>query len=359
MTTPDTDLVERLVSGLTEALKQTKTTPQRPVKLVRFTGWPVKPGDLNIREWLEEVEVYCRQCKIPDKEKAQAVVNHLGGTAREEIKCHEGVKSDYKALVKVLRRHFGDEETVQSLQKTLYDRTQHEDESLMDYSRSLMRIHDRILEAALDTEKAGLKEIREKVLIRQFVAGVRNPTARLELRRLELAKPGQSFSEMRDSALELFRDIEKTPKMRKSQAREVRVHDDEVSDENDPFIGVDHSESAGVLSAAAQSESKWQRVLQQQEEMLKCIQSQQEQLTKMMEHVLKLESPQQQGNQAAFKSRVICYFCKRPGHVKAKCRSWLTSQGQQSNAGADNGAQPAAGVSRVDSQGLNQQPPPL
>ena len=90
MTTPDTDLVERLVSGLTEALKQTKTTPQRPVKLVRFTGRPVKPGDLNIREWLEEVEVYCRQCKIPDKEKAQAVVNHLGGTAREEIQCRGG-----------------------------------------------------------------------------------------------------------------------------------------------------------------------------------------------------------------------------------------------------------------------------
>ena len=55
--TVETDLVERLVSGLASALKQNKSISQRPVKLDRFTGRPTKPGDPTIREWLEEVEV--------------------------------------------------------------------------------------------------------------------------------------------------------------------------------------------------------------------------------------------------------------------------------------------------------------
>ena len=60
-------LVERLVSGLTEALKQNKATGQRPVKLERFKGKPVRAGDPTLTEWLEEVDVYCRQCRIPDR----------------------------------------------------------------------------------------------------------------------------------------------------------------------------------------------------------------------------------------------------------------------------------------------------
>ena len=113
-------LVERLVSGLTEALKQSKVTGQRPVKLKQFKGKPVRAGDPTLTEWLEEIDVYCRQCWIPDTEKAQVIVNNLCRTARTEIKCNEGVSSDYEALVKLLRIHFGAGETLQSLQKALW-----------------------------------------------------------------------------------------------------------------------------------------------------------------------------------------------------------------------------------------------
>ena len=83
----------------------------------------------------------------------------------------------------------------------------------MDFSRALIRIHDRIPEVAL----------RDRVLIRQIVAGVRSQSMRLELRRLELAKPDQTFNEMREIARERFRDTEKTAKLRRRamQADEV------------------------------------------------------------------------------------------------------------------------------------------
>ena len=84
----------------------------------------------------------------------------------------------------------------------------------MDYSRSLIRIHDHILEVAAESERDAFAALEDRVLIRQFVTGVRSQAVRLELRRLELAKPEQTFNQMRDAARELLRDIEKLPKQR-------------------------------------------------------------------------------------------------------------------------------------------------
>ena len=73
----------------------------------------------------------------------QVVFNHLAGVAREEVKCHpDSIHSDVKALKQLLRQHFGEVETVQGLQKALYERNQHKEKSLMDFSRALIRIHD-------------------------------------------------------------------------------------------------------------------------------------------------------------------------------------------------------------------------
>lgn len=150
MADAETTLVERLVSGLTEALQKRKpnVTTQQAIKLSRFHGRPVRAGDPTVIEWIDEVDIYCQQCHVPDGEKAQVVFNHLGGLARDEVKCNPEVKGDYKALVKLLHQHFGADETVQSLQKTLYERNQNEEESLMDFSRALIRLYDRIIEVA-------------------------------------------------------------------------------------------------------------------------------------------------------------------------------------------------------------------
>ena len=134
---PDSEsaLVEQLVKGLTDALKQNRPTVQRPIKLACFSGRLVKPGDPTVKEWLEEVDIYCQQCKIPDADKAQVVLNHLKGTARDEIKCHGEAKLDFKVLEKLLHKHFGGWETVQSLHRAFYDRTQLEEELLLGFNQ--------------------------------------------------------------------------------------------------------------------------------------------------------------------------------------------------------------------------------
>ena len=97
----------KLVSELADALKQNNSTRERPIKLERFKGKPVRAGDPTLKEWLEEVDIYCRQCNIPEKGKAQVIVDHLAGPARIEVKSRDDVKSDYSLLVKLLYNQFG------------------------------------------------------------------------------------------------------------------------------------------------------------------------------------------------------------------------------------------------------------
>ncbi|XP_033646368.1 uncharacterized protein LOC117305600 [Asterias rubens] len=336
MAVPEADLVTRLVAGLTEALRQDKpkNVIQRPLKLGKYYGRPSKPGDPTIIEWLEDAEVYLQQCRIPEVDRAKVVVHHLAGVARDEIKCHnENVTGDYAALKKLLRRQFGAEESVQALQKALFERRQREDESLMDFSRSLMRMHDRILEVATETEKDALKGLRDRVLIGQFVAGARNQGVRLELRRLELAEPDQDFTEMRDSARELFRDLEEYPR---GSRRGASVHLHHLGTENDLNSDepvADANVSINQVVNKSQGDTQLQTVLQQQQEILKCMQAQQETLCKQQEQITTLMQAvvKQSGtvtSQGMYEGSgrrqdrppIRCFYCKRPGHMKHECK---------------------------------------
>ena len=70
-------------------------------------------------------------------------------------------------------KRFGSPETVQSLTRALYSRTQLSGESLTDYSRVLIRLHDRIEGAAASAqERNALTHLRESTLKEQFVKGV-------------------------------------------------------------------------------------------------------------------------------------------------------------------------------------------
>ncbi|XP_038057836.1 uncharacterized protein LOC119729292 [Patiria miniata] len=374
MAEAEAGLVERLVAGLTEAIKSNhKPTTQRAIKLARFNGRPSRAGDPTILEWIDEVDIYCQQCHIPDKEKAQVVYNHLGGLARDEVKCNPSVKGDYKALMRLLNRQFGADETVQSLQKSLYERHQLEDESLMDYSRSLIRLYDRIIEAGSEGEKEGLKGLKDKVLINQFVAGAKNQSMRLELRRLELATPGQSFSALRDAALDLFRDIDR-PKVKRSQVRQVGVAPfDDPDEENQGGLNCANDVvevSVEGVAVRTPSGGQFQKVMQQQTEMMKCIRDQQEQilkqqeqLTTLMEHVIKGSDPKP-FNVGQGGRRVVCFRCKRPGHIKANCRFGGSGQSLTASSKSSGGQGQSDGVgspcnkSTVSGE-LNTSPPSL
>lgn len=356
----ETDLISQLVKGLTDALKTGQSKGgERPMKLSKFHGKPSKLGDPTVREWLEEADVYIKQCKIPSDEQAQVVFNHLTGSAREEVKCHpESVRSNLAALKKLLRQHFGEVETVQGLQKTLYERNQQEDESLMDFSRALTRIHDRILEVATEAERGALVALRDRVLIRQFVAGVRAQSVRLELRRLELEKPEQTFNEMRDAARELFRDIEKVSKPKRSAANTVTAV---ARDEGfDPTEYTETSDLVDTSINSARANVDGQGLPEGIVLQLEQLSKQQGQIADLLQRLIARESPVAKSEaRAQGRSQLRCFYCKRLGHVRADC--WKRSADQQaSGAPKANNSQtnpPAAG--QGSAKAVNSQPPPL
>ena len=70
--------------AMAEALSALRLKSTPTVRLSKFYGRPQKPGDLTVAEWIDEFEVYCRQLEL---EKATALLDNLGGAAKEEALC--------------------------------------------------------------------------------------------------------------------------------------------------------------------------------------------------------------------------------------------------------------------------------
>ena len=194
-----------LVASLVQALQGMRPAPT-PTPLQRFLGHPESPGDPTVDEWLADFDVFVRQCGVPEGERAVVLVDYLGGCAKEEVLCHPvEVRRDVGALVSLLRRVFGPWETVTSLQAEFYARMQSVGETLAEYSRALIRLHQRIEGAAPTvTERQALVVLGDGALKHQFVVGVRKEWVRRELRRLMWRLADKPFIVVRGEALRLL-----------------------------------------------------------------------------------------------------------------------------------------------------------
>ena len=192
-----------LVASLVQALQGVRPAPA-PTPLQRFLGHPESPGDPTIDEWLLDLDVFVRQCGVPEGERAyQVLIDYLGGRAREEVLCHpEKVRRDFGALVSVLRRRFGPWETVGSLHCEFYARMQSDGETLAEYSRVLIRLYKRIEGAASTVAKRqALALLGDDALRHQFVVGVRDEWVRRELRWLMMGSADKPLIVVREEAL--------------------------------------------------------------------------------------------------------------------------------------------------------------
>ena len=199
-----------LVETLVKALQGVHHAPAPTVGLPRFVGRPVSPGDPKIDEWLSDFDVFVRQCGVPAGERALVLVDYLGGCAKEEVLCHPcEVRRDFGALASLLRRVFGPRETVTSLYAEFYSRVQSVGETLAEFCRALIRLHQRIESAAPTVaERQALAVLGDGALKHQFVVGVRDEWVRHELRRLVLRSADRPFIVVRGEALCLMCDEE-------------------------------------------------------------------------------------------------------------------------------------------------------
>ena len=192
-----------LAATLAGVLHQFRAPLAPTIKLAKFMGHPVTAGDPTLVEWLDQFDVYARQAEVSDVNKAVVLLDHLGGCAREEVLCHpDAVRNDYGALVALLKLHFAPHETVHSLSAEFYARVQLGEETLAEYSRVLMGLHNRIEKAAAtEAEGQALAVLRDTALKGQFIKGVQKQSVRQELRRIALHSAGKPFHHMRNEAL--------------------------------------------------------------------------------------------------------------------------------------------------------------
>ena len=155
-----------LVATLAEALQGMRASLVPSLKLSIFEGYPKRVGDPTVAEWIHEFDMYARQTGGKDADRPVALLYHLGGCVREEVVCQpERVLQDGKALVALLLRRFGPPETVHSLGTAFRARMQLESESLSDYSRVLMQLQNRMVQAAAsEAESAALVLLRDDAL---------------------------------------------------------------------------------------------------------------------------------------------------------------------------------------------------
>ena len=102
--------MKEMLDTLTEVLKglSVQQTPPIPkVRLQKFRGPPKTPGEPSLKEWLEEFDTDGNCYKLTGKSKAQAVVDHLAGPAKEEVLCTGvEVKEDFEEIVRFLKSQF-------------------------------------------------------------------------------------------------------------------------------------------------------------------------------------------------------------------------------------------------------------
>ena len=325
----DQSVVTQLVQGLVKAFDGCRVMPQTVARPGKYYG---RPGDVKIQEWLREFLNYCEQCHIPSENRAGLLCSLLAGPALEEMLCHSvEVRGNLDTVMDILCRQFGAHETVQDLQRLFYERVQSDHETLMDFSRSLIRSYDKVIKAASDAEKPALEALKDKSLIRQFVSGARGAAVRLELRRQELAAPNQSFSQLRSTVLDLFEGSERT-KSHQGQIREVETE----------ALSVGHS-----IQKGASSPSLHQLIQEQQIMLSKMVEQQKQQFTmhqQMMQIVQGLMSTDQRmqtsntpvpypwdryySNTAPMSQRpqvardvITCHRCGKQGHIQRFCPS--------------------------------------
>ena len=124
------------LTSVFQGLNVQKAPP--PVKLSKYRGIPQVAGDLSLQEWLDNFDSYARHYSLDGTQKAQSLIDHLAGAAKEEVLCRgDSVRKDCDKLIEVLKSLFGTVETVQSLTAEFHNRKQVGTETLADYSRAL------------------------------------------------------------------------------------------------------------------------------------------------------------------------------------------------------------------------------
>jgi hypothetical protein len=176
---------------------------QRERKLPTFAGPPKESAGLEAEEWVLDMRAHlATRTDLPETKKAGIVLDQLEGRPRREMRHRGDECTTPEGIFKVVLDLFskaGVGTTVSGLKEKFFMRRQGAEESVLDYSHSLLQLQSQV--KARDPKRP----ILEAELKERFAAGLRESQLRRDLLRLVEEDATLSYMALRDKAIQWSR----------------------------------------------------------------------------------------------------------------------------------------------------------
>jgi len=294
------DYIKQLESKLKITEDQLKDESKKS-KLIycKDRKFDILNADTEFEEWAASIQQYVDARFMSESEKVLFILEHVEKKARTEIRfmIQEVSTVKVKDIIVNLRTLYAFQDTLLELQQRFYSRQQSPSESMEEYASSLMIIMSRLCEKQSMSGDAKVEMIKNK-----FAEGIINENLKRELRRLNEERPSLTFIELRRHAEKwLQSEVKPGASVEQVKGTDTRYQGRKLPD------------------------------------LYSLFQKQQEQIDGMNKllHELKNKnfesSDNVKNNNGSLKNMnsnqdlqfdrrsVICYYCKKSGHVKANC----------------------------------------
>lgn len=247
---------------------------------------------IPVEDWIEEIRATLRTRRLSAVDQAYFIFDHLEGEAKDEIRYRtRAEREDSEKILSILQDMYGCARSYVSLQQCFFSRKQQEGESLQEFSHALCCLMEKV-------ERSAPRRITDApILLRdQFVEYVLDPNLRRELKRVVRQHPEHTLLDIRAEAIRWERE---------GRPEEPRGRSYSV-----PSFSALHFSSARPSSATANVELA---------ELRQLLEKQQEQLDKLTQGMLALQTAPRPAARYPRSKVVVCLRCQKPGHYAREC----------------------------------------
>lgn len=271
-------------------------------KCPKFTG-KMSIDQLTVEQWVEEVRKCLQVRPMSLAEQLVFIMDHLEGGAKNEVDFYPLVCRDTpEKLFAVLTKNYSCAQSYVAAQSQLFQRTQHEGESLREYSHALKSLMD----VAVRKTPGGIPN-HDMILRDQFIEHVLDDSLRRELKQCVLKSPHLSFLDLREAALNW------AEASRPGSKNRSRV-----------FSCDSQCTGMGEVNASVVSVNQTDEIAQIKES----LRRQQVQLDTILQHLTAQPPHPRQSHVAVNPStrsrdstdKPVCHRCSKPGHIARFCR---------------------------------------
>ena len=294
-------------------------------KLKIFEG---TEGIPEFKAWKENALAAIDSLGYTGEDAGKHLYDYLGTECKREIRLAqaEDVKTSATKLLEALSSIYGDNRTLAQRRTAFYNRKQSDNETILEFSHSLLEEMDAIRE--LDGSVSGT--VRLAMLKDQFAENVRDKHLRWELKKRK--DDCASFKDLRQVALEWAKDVANLPTVHSVDSSTKTSSRSTARTE----AQVDVS-SSGSMSAEVEARfQKLEKRFDDQSSTITTMLARQGEILNEIRDMRIANSQQKQSNNSGGDDDSFpftCFFCKKVGHKKSECDAYKRWKSKKSGSG--------------------------